>query len=380
MIDILISIIIGLVILVLLVVIHEFGHAFAARRSGVVVKEFGIGLPPRIFGKKTKSGMIFSLNWLMLGGFVRLKGEHNESKGPGSYGEASFLNKTKILWAGVLANFVLAGLLLSGLALFGLPKMVPDQFYIKEDARINYSPVELVAVNKQTPAQKAGLEVGDKIVDLDGKKITSQKQVTDYIRQKTKQPVQVTFLRKSHKQSVVVYPEAKDGYGYIGVGLAQSTSVKSTWSAPLVGFVTTAQLARDTLKGIIQLVGNVGKSLINRWNSNYTVRDQAKKSLSEAGQQVVGPLGIVAFIFPTMRQADFSQILLLMAVISVSLAVVNILPIPALDGGRWLTMAIYKVLGKELTKKQEEKIQTIGFMIITFLFIVVTILDVKKIF
>lgn len=380
MIDTLISVLIGLVILVMLVVIHELGHAFMAHRSGVVVKEFGIGLPPRIFGKKMKNGTLFSVNWLMLGGFVSLKGEHNQSKGKGSYGEASFWNKTKILWAGVLANFIFASLLLSVLSLFGLPKLVSDQFYVKQDAKVEHSPVELVAVSEQTPAQQAGLKVGDKIMRLDRRVIESQEQVTDYARQKANQSVEVVFLRKGEQRSTVALPVTRDGHGYLGVGLSQSVSVRSTWSAPIVGLVTTTQLARDTLKGIFQLVGNIGQSLFNSWSTDDAVRDQAKQSLDEAGQQVVGPLGIVAFIFPAMKEASLSQIFVLMATISVSLAVVNILPVPALDGGRWLTLAVYKILGQELTKKQEEKIQTIGLMFILFMFVVVTFLDVKKIF
>ena len=102
----LMGILTGLIVLVVLIVVHELGHAIVARRNGVVVEEFGIGFPPKAWGKKLKNGVLFTLNWLPLGGFVRLKGEHDAAKGKGTYGAASFWQKTKILLAGVVMNWL----------------------------------------------------------------------------------------------------------------------------------------------------------------------------------------------------------------------------------------------------------------------------------
>ncbi|HET6622438.1 MAG TPA: site-2 protease family protein, partial [Candidatus Saccharimonadales bacterium] len=139
------SVIIGLLILVALVVVHELGHAIAARRNGVVVEEFGIGFPPRAWGKKLKNGILFSLNWLPLGGFVKLQGEHDAAEKPGDYGAASFWVKTKILLAGVAINWLVAAVLFMALSWFGLPKILDNQFTVPADTRTDHSPVTVAA-------------------------------------------------------------------------------------------------------------------------------------------------------------------------------------------------------------------------------------------
>ena len=121
------GILLGLLVLVVLVVLHELGHAIVAKRNGVVVEEFGIGFPPRGWSRKLKNGVLFSLNWLPLGGFVKLKGEYDSAKGKGTYGQASYWIKTKILLAGVAINWITAALLFAVISLWGLPKILPDQ-------------------------------------------------------------------------------------------------------------------------------------------------------------------------------------------------------------------------------------------------------------
>src|ERR671932_429125 len=134
--ELLFGIILGLLILVLLVVVHELGHAIAARRNGVVVEEFGIGFPPRAWAKKLRNGVHFSLNWLPLGGFVKLQGEHDAADKKGDYGAATYWQKTKILLAGVVINWLVAAGILTVLAWVGLPKILPNQFSIPGDTTI----------------------------------------------------------------------------------------------------------------------------------------------------------------------------------------------------------------------------------------------------
>src|SRR5664279_3659375 len=143
MFGILVGVIVGLVILVFLVVAHELGHAIVAHRNGVVVEEFGIGFPPRAWAKKLKNGVLFTLNWLPLGGYVKLQGEHDSASKKGDYGAASFWQKTKILLAGVLMNWIVAVLLLTVLAWTGLPKILPDQFTVTGDTTIVKQSVEV---------------------------------------------------------------------------------------------------------------------------------------------------------------------------------------------------------------------------------------------
>src|SRR5258708_737988 len=123
----------GFILFVGLVLVHEWGHLMVARRNGVEVEEFGLGLPPRAYSKKLKSGMILSLNWLPLGGFVKLKGEHDSDERPGSFGAATMWAKTKIMLAGVAANAVVGIALLTTLALIGMPKLIDNQFSVASD-------------------------------------------------------------------------------------------------------------------------------------------------------------------------------------------------------------------------------------------------------
>ena len=165
----LIGILTGLIILVFLVVIHELGHAIVAQRNGVVVEEFGIGFPPRAWAKKLKNGVLFTLNWLPLGGFVKLQGEHDSAEKKGDYGAATYWQKTKILLAGVLMNWLAAALIFTVLAVVGLPKILPNQFSIPSDTRLVTGPLNVALVEKDSPAQKAGLKVEDQILLVNGR-------------------------------------------------------------------------------------------------------------------------------------------------------------------------------------------------------------------
>src|SRR5690349_6712574 len=128
--------ILGLILFVGLVVLHEFGHFLAARRNGVVVEEFGIGFPPRAWKRQTNKGFIFSLNWLPIGGFVKLKGENDAASEPGSFGAARFSTKTKIMLAGVAMNLVAAFVIFTVLAFVGMPQLLENQFSVKRDTKV----------------------------------------------------------------------------------------------------------------------------------------------------------------------------------------------------------------------------------------------------
>ena len=374
------GIIIGLLVLVLLVVVHELGHAIAARRNGVVVEEFGIGFPPKAWGKKLKNGVLFTLNWLPLGGFVKLQGEHDAAKGKGDYGAASYWQKTKILLAGVLINWVVAAAILTVLAWFGLPKILPGQFSIPSDTTITKQPVELTVVAKDSPAAEAGLKVGDKILRFDGEQVLTSDALSTQTKAKKGEQVEVIYSRGGveYNATVNLRSENTTGQGYMGVGSGQREQIQASWSAPIVGVVTTGQFTIVTLQGLGDLVANVAKGITLQLSSNQQVRDEAKKDLETASNSVAGPIGILGVIFPAAGQAGPTQVAFLTAVISLTLAVMNVLPIPALDGGRWFVMTIFRLLKKPLTKEREEKIQATGFMVLMALVIVVTVADVGK--
>jgi regulator of sigma E protease len=374
-----IGIIVGLIVLVVLVSLHELGHAIVARRNGVVVEEFGIGFPPRAYKKKLKNGVLFTLNWLPLGGFVKLQGEHDAADKKGDYGAATFWQKTKILLAGVLVNWLTAIVLLSILAVFGLPKIIPNQFSIASDTTVISSPVQLSQVVENYPAAKAGLQKGDKIVSFDNTPITGTQQFIDIGKQHRGQTIPVTYTRDGKENTVQVTLRDADS-SVFGAGLGQQDYIKATWSAPIVGVVTTAQFTWVTFQGLGNLVGNFFGGLFGQLSTNQQTRQAATEKLDEAGASVAGPVGILGVIFPAASQAGFGQVVFLAAIISLTLAVMNALPIPSLDGGRWFVTALFKVLKKPLTKDREEKIHGTGFAVMMLLFVVITVADVVKLF
>jgi regulator of sigma E protease len=373
------GIILGLVVLVILVVVHELGHAIAAKRNGVVVEEFGIGFPPRAWGKKLKNGVLFSLNWLPLGGFVKLQGEHDSARGKGDYGAATFWQKTKILFAGVVVNWLVAVVLLTILAFTGLPKIIPDQFSIPADTTAINKPVLLTEVVADYPAAKAGLQTNDTIVSFDGEPIETADELIAISKENRGETIAIVYERDGQQRAADVTLRDADS-ALFGATLGQQQAIRATWSAPIVGIVTTAQLTAVTFQSLGQLVGDLVSGLALQLSTNEATREQAAESLDRVGNSVAGPVGILGVIFPAAGEAGLTQIVLLMAVISLSLAVMNALPIPALDGGRWFVTAIFKVLKKPLTKEREERIQGTGFLVLMGLIILVTISDVAKLF
>lgn len=375
--ELLLGIVIGVIVLVILVVVHELGHAIAARRSGVVVEEFGIGFPPRAWGKKLKNGVLFSLNWLPLGGFVKLKGEHDAANKKGDYGAATFWQKTKILFAGVVVNWLVAVVILSGLALTGIPKLFPDQFSVPSDTVSTTTPVRLTTVVNDYPAAKAGLAQGDEIIAIDGVTIDTTQELIDVTAERRGETVSVEFSRDGETKQADVTLRDTDG-AVFGATLGQQESIRATWSAPIVGLVTTFQLTGLTFQGLGQLVSDFFGGLFMQLSPDQQTREAATESLDRAANSVAGPVGLLGIIFPAAGQAGVTEVVFLAAIISLTLAVMNVLPIPALDGGRWFVTALFRVFRKPLTKEREERIHGTGFMALLALIVLVTIADVAK--
>ena len=374
----LLGILTGLIVLVLLIVVHELGHAIVARRNGVIVEEFGVGFPPKAWGKKLKNGVLFTLNWLPLGGFVRLKGEHDSAKGKGTYGSASFWQKTKILLAGVVMNWLVAVVLFTFLALIGLPKIVPNQFVMSGDGRVEASAVSLVQIVDDSAAARAGFETGDTIIAVGDTPITTSADFINLTRENAGEMIQVTYHRDGSESTIPVALGSDHSKGVFGAVVGQSEKIYATWSAPIVGVVTTGQLSWETLQGLGGLLGKLVTGTVQQFSNNEDTRAEAQAKLDEVSNSVAGPVGILGVIFPSAQQQGVEQIILLTAVISLTLAVMNALPIPALDGGRWWTMAIFRVLKKKLTREREETIQGIGFLVLMGLIILITVSDVLK--
>lgn len=379
------GILIGIIVLNLIVVAHELGHALVGRRYGTVVEEFGIGFPPKAWSKKVKKSFLgenveFSINWLPLGGFVRFQGEHDAAAKEGDYGAMTFWQKTQVLLAGVAVNWVLAAVLISVLAAIGLPKILPNQFTVASDTQIIKRPVELATVAADMPAAKAGLKEGDKIVRFAGQTVATPEELATLAADRAGQKVPVIYSRNDIEGTTTVELRSNndDKKGYLGAGPAQRELIKATWSAPIVGVATTAQATWLTIEGLGQLLANTVSGLVMKLVPNDAAQQQANQRLGEAGASVAGPLAIFGVIFPAAEKAGPTYVIMIAAIISLTLAVMNALPIPALDGGRWFVTAVYKVLKKPLTKEAEEKIHGTGFIVLMLLIVVITIADIGK--
>ena len=452
--DIFLGVIVGLLVLMFLVTAHEFGHFVAARRNGVNVLEFGIGFPPRAVawvkdpktgkwrrlkraewkkGKVAKAvvsdgaskgasmsavdpddkklaqkGMIFSLNWLPIGGFCQMDGESAIDERRGTFGKANFWSKTKILFAGVAMNWLVAFVIFTILAWTGMPKFLDGQFTVESDTRTQWTPVRITSVAEGSPAEKAGLREGDLILRADDESITYPSTLTDYNAAKAGEEVTYMVTRGATEDCTWVPdciwetgPDAAtcekcaegverleiavklnpEGSEYLlGVTMEQPQALSySTWSAPVVGAGLTLQLTGETFKGVGILIGNLVSGTARLFSPDNNVREEGQEALSEVKDSVSGPVGIIGVLFPAFTSAGPANLAFLAALISVSLACMNVLPIPALDGGRWLLIAIYKLRKKKLTKETEEKIVSRAFMVLLALIFIVTVLDIVRI-
>ena len=408
-----IGIIVGLLILMLLVTGHEFGHFIAARRNGVDVEEFGIGFPPRAIAwrkvngkwrrlKKSEwkkmpgEGLVLSLNWLPIGGFCQMKGESDADTEKGSFGASSFWAKTKILFAGVAMNWLMAFVILTVLALFGMPHFLENQFEVEGDTRtVVTQPVTIGEVKSGSPAAKAHLMEGDVVLQMrslgcedescdvpDGERvfIDVPQDLLDFDAKYAGQTVYMTYERNGETGMVEMELNEPSEEFILGAGITGNAVYRSTWSAPIVGFMTTVQITGETFKGVGQLLWNLITGVVRQLNFfDQSARESGAEAVKQAGDSVSGPVGIIGVLFPNMLSTGFGNLMFLTALISISLACMNVLPIPALDGGRWLLIFIFKLRKKKLTKEVEEKIVGRAFVTLLVIVAVVTVIDILRI-
>ena len=398
--DIFVGVIVGLLVLMFLITAHEFGHFIAARRNGVRVLEFGICFPPRLvawvkdpktkkwhrlpkseWGKPQK-GLIFSLNWLPIGGFCQMDGESANDDRDGTFGKASFWAKTKILFAGVAMNWLVAFIILTVLAWTGMPTFLENQFTIESDTRTNLQPVVVESITENSPAETAGFKAGDKIKRAGDTEISRPADVTNFNKDHAGETITYTLERDGAEIEIEATLRAADSEEpLLGVAMSSKQNLSySTWSAPVVGTGLTLQITGETINGVGQRVCYLVSGVAKQLSFNDEAREQGRTALGDVSEQVSGPVGIIGSIFPTFTSTGFANVAFLAALISISLACMNILPIPALDGGRWLLIAIYRLRKKELTKETEEKIVSRAFIFLIALVALVTILDIRRFF
>lgn len=382
------GIIIGLISLTFLVVLHELGHALAAKKNGVKLKEYAIGFPPRIKSFKAKTDKILpkgtkiSIGAIPLGGFVRLQGEHDSDSKKGDYGAANFWGKTQILFAGVAMNWLVAFVIFTVLAISGMPKLLPNQFYLSSDAKISGGGVQVSAISKNSPAEKAGLNKNDTLLEFNGQKVENSTKIRQDLKNNAGKTVSLKISRNGKEISKSVKLNEKGNNGFLGAVLSDGMQkIHSTWSAPIVGLGTTVQFTGETFKGVGELFVNFFGGIFEKVIPNSDSQKNANTQLSKAGESVSGPVMVIGGIFPNIVSMGMDMILMLTAIISISLACMNVLPIPALDGGRWFMTFIFRVLLKKpLPKETEENINGWSFLALMGLSVLIIVLDFTKIF
>lgn len=369
------TILIFLIILSILVFVHEAGHFFVARRNGMRVYEFGFGFPPRAFGfvKNEKTGKwdvvrggalqehtntIYSINWIPLGGFVRIKGEDGSGEQESdSFAAGSKRARFAVLVAGVTMNFVLAWVLFSVISAIGFPRQVESGVDATDAAT-----VQILNVEDNSPAKAMGLAMGDTIIGfVENDKMIPAKTVEEtrgYILQHKGEKIDMRVSRGKETLTLEGVPrtEYNAGKGALGISMALVETVRTpVWLAPWEGLKQTGIL--------IWLI------LTSLWGLLISLFSGAGVS-----GEVSGPIGIA---YMTKQVADLGWLYLVQftAILSVNLGILNILPIPALDGGRIFFVLIEMLKGSPVSRKAEQWMHSIGFATLLLLMLVVTLYD-----
>lgn len=349
------TIIIFIIILTIIVFVHELGHFWTAKKLGVNVEEFGFGFPPRLWGFM-KNKTMYSINWIPLGGFVKIKGESGEDRDDqDSFASKAAWKKSAILSAGVLMNVVLAFVALSIGFMIGLPTVVDESL---EGVQITDRAVQIVSVEEGSAAEQIGLAMGDKIISIDNQTFVNDQQITEYIQNDDDRILSLVINRFGDE----VYLEAdltNQDESVLGVYLATTGLVRYQWyEAIWEGFRATGYVLVQILMAFYLLI----KGLFVGAGS---------------GLQVAGPIG-VAVLTGQMAQLGFAYLLQFTALLSLNLAIINILPFPALDGGRLVFVLIEKIRRKPNNTNVEAIVHNTGFILLLFLMLVVTYKDIAR--
>lgn len=425
------TVIVFILILGVLIFVHELGHFLTARKNGIRASEFGFGFPPRIVGFQFMSGKkheeklevesiqvektdikladneeiiketitekihrvdevvpvkkwrliwgrhdgddenekadlaearenqetggtIYSINWIPLGGFVRIKGENGEAKDdPDSFAGRPAWTRIGVLAAGVIMNFLFAWILISFGLMIGAPEAIePNQ----SDPN---SKIQISEVVPETPASVMGLKVGDEI--LKNERFKNLEDVQSYINANKGKEIVLSVKRGNKFFDLKGTPreDAPAGQGPLGIGLAETVITKySFFEAVWKGLVATGNL----ILAMILAIYGILKNLLFGHNAMV---------------EIAGPVGI-AVLTKQVTELGLIYIIQFAAILSVNLGIINILPFPALDGGRILFVLIEKIKGSPVTQKTEQMFHTIGFMLLILLMILITFKDVAK--
>lgn len=370
-------IVVFIITLLILVVIHEFGHFIAAKKFNIKVLEFGFGIPPRAWGKKIGE-TIWSLNWLPFGGFVRLLGEDESDKevldNKRSFASQTVRKRILVVVAGVAMNLLLAwALFYIVLGVQGFKTRLPllaDYNFSGVNQRVDTA-IIVGNIAPDSPASLAGLKDGDRVVMLNGKKVEDSAQFVEDIKAGAGSQVTLVLsdLQGQNSRVVTLTPRQNppEDQGALGVSLGGMRTVDLSFDTPVQKLFAGPIYSYN-------LIGYSGKILGD--TISYSFKERNLEPVSNA---VAGPVGITAVVGqilsvknPVVPYLDF------IAALSLNLAVVNVLPFPGLDGGRLLFLAIEGITRKKTHAVIEKYVHTVGLFILLSLIILITISDIRK--
>jgi regulator of sigma E protease len=379
-----------LILLSLLVFAHELGHFLLAKKAGIKVEEFGFGLPPRIWGKKIGE-TIYSINALPIGGFVKLFGEEQPAFAPlsgATAGKGAFWAKSKkvrlaVVVAGVVMNSLLA------LAAFSL-------IYFSLGIPAKTEKVKVVGITKDSPAEKSGLKVDDRIIKVAGQAVFSTEEFIKIVNENKGKEIEIVVQREKStseeswlplrpvssdaglrsslppsevkvgelKTNVVPRQNPPEGEGPLGVAISQiEQKFYPFYQMPFLAF---REGAKETFYWGTAVAGGVVKMVAELARFGRLPRD------------IAGPVGIFQVTGVVAKEGIWS-ILQFLGILSVNLAVINILPFPPLDGGKVLFIGAEAIWGRKLAPKIEKWVQNLGMILLLLLLVLVTLQDISRI-
>jgi regulator of sigma E protease len=337
-------------ILSLLMLVHELGHYVTARRAGIVVQEFGFGLPPRIFGYE-RNGVIYSLNWIPFGAFVKMLGEEDPTS-PGSFASKSKLTRAIVLAAGSAMNFALAVIVFAFAYMTGWPTPIPNE-------------VQIAEVAPASPAETAGLRAGDLVTSVDGQTVGSVEDFQKFVRDRLGSSVALDVQRGDQKLQTTMMPrvDPPPGQGAIGVKIQARTRpvsynpLESTW----LGFRRAVNVIAFTLAAPLMVIQG-------------SLPGEMLRPIGLPGMAQVTSQAVEA----TRQSGYFYPLLVMTGTFSAGLAVANMLPIPALDGGRLFFIFIEAIRGRRISPERESLVHFVGIVVLIALMILIAVNDIQN--
>jgi regulator of sigma E protease len=359
------SILIFIIVIVVLIVVHEFGHFVVAKLSGMRVDEFGLGYPPRALRIAKIGETEYTLNWLPFGGFVKIYGEDGGEAGPRAFSARPRILQALVLLAGVVMNLLFAYLLITGALVAGTPRALSDS----ELATAKNQQLVVADVLPGSPASVANILPGDAIIGAEDKagewRAVDPQSFTAFVNASQGAPILLDIKRNGKEQTITATPA-------VGVATTDPTRYALGVEVATVG-VLPISLGSALTQGATLTWGVLTLTAQGLWHFFYGIF-----TFSADLSQVAGPVGIAGAVGSASAQG-FGDLLSIMAIISINLALINLIPVPALDGGRLLFVIIESVIRRPINARVSYAINAVGFVFLILLMVVVTAHDIFKI-